>query len=188
MSTINGRACVVNGKPVDKAFSNGKQVYGRNLLKNTGNLSSTSTTNTWSVLFDSSQIYNSGIQSLSGVSAMTFSFNVYVPLNATVGWVIPIQLKGQNSKATNLGTDYYNTLIGTSSYAVKQSDLGKTIRTSYLVQNDYKYQSIDTVLADTASITVRQSSETSGFVYSKIKLEIGSVATPWTPAPEDVLK
>ncbi|MDA5386533.1 hypothetical protein [Loigolactobacillus backii] len=35
MSTINGRACVVNGTPVDKVFSNGKQVYGRNLALNT---------------------------------------------------------------------------------------------------------------------------------------------------------
>lgn len=34
MPTINGRACVVNGTPVDKVFSNGKQVYGRNLLLN----------------------------------------------------------------------------------------------------------------------------------------------------------
>lgn len=35
MPTINGRACVVNGTPVDKVFSNGKQVYGRNLLPGT---------------------------------------------------------------------------------------------------------------------------------------------------------
>ena len=32
MPTINGKVCVVNGVPVDKVFSNGKQVYGRNLL------------------------------------------------------------------------------------------------------------------------------------------------------------
>lgn len=31
MSTINGKACVVNGKPVDKVYSDGAQVYGRNL-------------------------------------------------------------------------------------------------------------------------------------------------------------
>jgi len=35
MTTINGRACVVNGTPVDKVFSNDKQVYGRNLLLDT---------------------------------------------------------------------------------------------------------------------------------------------------------
>ena len=32
MPTINGRACVINGNPVDKVFSDGRQVYGRNLL------------------------------------------------------------------------------------------------------------------------------------------------------------
>lgn len=35
MPTINGRACVVNGTPVEKVFSNGKQVYGRNLTLGT---------------------------------------------------------------------------------------------------------------------------------------------------------
>ena len=38
MPTINGRACVVNGTPVDKVFSNGRQIYGRNLLINTAKL------------------------------------------------------------------------------------------------------------------------------------------------------
>lgn len=32
MPTINGKVCVVNGVAIDKVFSNGKQVYGRNLL------------------------------------------------------------------------------------------------------------------------------------------------------------
>lgn len=158
---------------------------GRNLLKNTRNLSSTSTTASWSILFDSSKIYNSGIKSVSGVSAMTFSYNVYVPLNATVGSVTTIQLKGQNPRATNVGTDDYNTLIGYSSYVIKQNDLGKTIRTSSLVQKGNDYQSFDAALADTASITIRQSSNTPGFVYSNIKLEKGSIATDWSPAPED---
>ena len=35
MPTINGKVCVVNGTPVDKVFSNGKQVYGRNLSTGT---------------------------------------------------------------------------------------------------------------------------------------------------------
>lgn len=35
MPMINNRACVVNGTPVDKVFSNGRQVYGRNLLPGT---------------------------------------------------------------------------------------------------------------------------------------------------------
>ena len=39
MPTINGRVCVVNGTPVDKVFSNGQQVYGRNLLISTSSSS-----------------------------------------------------------------------------------------------------------------------------------------------------
>ena len=188
MTDITHGAWIKDGKAVDAVYQNGVKAYGRNLLRNTGNLSSTSTTASWGVLFDSSQVYNSGIKSLSGVSAVTFSFNVYIPSNANVGSTVPIQLKGQNSRATNFGTDDYNTLISYYGYTVKQNDLGKTIRVSYPAKKDYKYQSFDTALADTASITIRQSADTPGFVYSKIKFEIGSVPTPWSPAPEDVLK
>lgn len=39
MSIINGRACVVNGTPVDKVFSNGRQVYGRNSVLNSDDMS-----------------------------------------------------------------------------------------------------------------------------------------------------
>lgn len=160
---------------------------GTNLLKNTRNLSSTSTTTSWGILFDSSQIYDSGIMSLSGVSAMTFSFDVYVPLNSNVGSPISVQLKGQNSQATNVGTDDYNTLIGSASYVIKQNDLGKTIRASFSIQSDHKYKSFDAALADTASITIRQGTDVSGFVYSKIKLEKGSVATDWCLNPSEIL-
>lgn len=156
-----------------------------NLLKNTGTTSATSTTTIWYALFASSQIYDSGIKSVSGVSAMTFSFNVYVPLNATVGIQVPIQLKGQSPQATDIMTDDYNTLLGYSDYVIKQSDLGKTIRASVPVGKDVKYQSFDAALADTASITIRQSSGISGFVYSNIKLEIGNTASPWSPNPAD---
>jgi len=41
MPTINGRACIVDGVPVDKVFSNGRQVYGRNLITRTGELADT---------------------------------------------------------------------------------------------------------------------------------------------------
>jgi len=60
MPTINGRACVVNGTPVDKVFSNGKQVYGRNLalgtattFKMTGN---NSVNQSWTIYFTSGVI------------------------------------------------------------------------------------------------------------------------------------
>lgn len=47
MPTINGKACVINGTPVDKVFSNGNQVYGRNLVIGTSNELKTITTSSW---------------------------------------------------------------------------------------------------------------------------------------------
>lgn len=157
-----------------------------NLLKNTRTLSSTSTTTVWDTLFSSSQIYDSAIKSKSGVSAMNFSFDIHVPLNAIVGSAISIQLKGQSSQAYgNIGTDDYNTIVGSCWYPIKQSDLGKIIRVSSPVELGAKYQSFDSALADTDSITIRQSSNISGFVYSAIKLETGSTATPWMPSASE---
>ena len=158
-----------------------------NLLKGTRTLSpSTSTSTAWSTRYTSSQVYDSGIKSLSGVSAMNFSFNVYVPLNAIVGSTVPIQLKGQNPQATNVGTDDYNTITSNNNYVIKQSDLGTTIRVNIPIQKSSNYQSFDTALANTASIIIRQSTNISGFVYSTIKLEVGSVATPWMPSASEV--
>ena len=35
MATMNGKALVKDGKPLDRAYSNGQLVYGRNLLYGT---------------------------------------------------------------------------------------------------------------------------------------------------------
>ena len=157
-----------------------------NLLKNTRTLTATSTSLAWNTLFSSSQIYDPTIKSKTGVSAMTFSFSVYVPLNAAVGSVVSIQLKGQNSQAPNVWGDDHNTIICLTNYIIKQSDLGKTIRISAPVLKGDNYINFDTALADTDSITIRQATDAPGFVYSKLKLEIGSIATPWMPAPSEV--
>ncbi|ACP41762.1 structural protein [Lactococcus phage P087] len=160
-----------------------------NLLKGTRTLTATSNSSWWNTLFSSEQIYDSAIKSKTGVSAMNFSFDVFVPLNAKVGGAISLQLKGQNSQALNIGSDEWNTLIAWVGYVIKQSDLGKTIRVNAPVNLDKehtKYQSFDSALADTDSITIRQGSDTSGLVYSKLKLEIGSTATPHMPSESEV--
>ena len=158
-----------------------------NLLKNTRTLTATSTASWWNTLFSSEQIYDSSIKSKTGVSAMNFSFNVYIPLNAMVGGAVSLQLKGQNSQAHgDVGTNDYNTIICQSWHNIEQSDLGKTIRISTSVELGAKYQSFDSALADTDSITIRQIKDTSGLVYSKLKLEEGSTATPWMPSASEV--
>lgn len=190
LDSLNSQATDVKNKfdalkaQLDSAAQNISGVR-TNLLKNTG-ISSTSTAKVWDVLFDSSQVYDSGIKSISGVSEMTFSFNIYVPLNTNVGDVVDIQLKGQNSQATDTGSNEWNTLIGEYKYAIKQDDLGKTIRKSLSIQKGSNYQSFDTALADTASITIRQGSGVLGFVYSKIKLEKGPTATDYSLNPADI--
>ena len=157
-----------------------------NLIKNTRTLTATSTSLAWNTLFSSSQIYDPTIKSKTGVSAMNFSFSVYVPLNAAVGSGVSIQLKGQNSQALNVWGDDNNTIICLTNYIIKQSDLGKTIRISTPILKGGNYSNFDTALADTDSITIRQATETPGFVYSKLKLEEGSIATPWMPSASEV--
>ena len=157
-----------------------------NLLKNTRTLTATSTSLAWNTLFSSSQIYDSTIKTKTGVSAITLSLDVFVPLNAKVGNSFSVQLKGQNPKANNVGSDEWNTIVAYVGDVVKQNDLGKTIRISGPVEFWGKYQSFDTALADTDSITIRQVQDIPGFVYSKLKLEIGSTATSWMPSASEV--
>ncbi|QRZ35310.1 collagen-like protein [Lactococcus lactis subsp. lactis] len=158
-----------------------------NLLKGTRNLTATSTTTVWDTLFNSSQIYDSAIKSKTGVSAMNFSFNVYIPLNAMVGSSLGIQLKGQTYQAYgNVGTNDYNTITSDYWYTIEQSDLGKIIRASSPVNFWYKYQSFDAALADTDSVIIRQKTDTPGAVYSTIKLELDSTATPYMQSASEV--
>ncbi len=158
-----------------------------NLLKNTRNLTATSTSSWWNTLFSSEQIYDSAIKSKTGVSAMTLSFDVFVPLNAKVGGAVSLQLKGQTYQAYgDVGTNDFSTIVGQFWYNIEQSDLGKTIRLSLPIQIDAKYENFDSALADTDSITIRQITDTPGLVYSKIKLEIGSTATPWMPSATEL--
>ena len=158
-----------------------------NLLKNTRTLTATSTSSWWNTLFSSEQIYDSAIKSKTGVSAMTLSFDVFVPLNAKVGGAVSLQLKGQTYQAHgDVGTNDFSTIVGEFWHNIEQSDLGKTIRLSFPIQIDTKYKNFDSALADTDSITIRQIKDISGLVYSKLKLEEGSTATLWMPSASEV--
>ena len=188
MSTYFREPILIRGDVSDMPVEQYDDSYPNlNLLKNTRNLTATSNTSWWNTLFSSSQIYDSAIKSKSGVSAMNFSFNVYIPLNAIVGSAVNINLKGQTYQAYgNVGTDDYNTITGSCWYTIKQSDLGKKIRLSNPIDIGSKYKSFDSALADTDTINIRQINDTSGFVYSTIKLEEGSTATPWMPSSSEV--
>ena len=95
MPIINGGVCVVNGKPVDKFFSNGKQVYGRNLLPMTKDFKPTTAGN-------SASNQNAGIINFAGNKKISDLFEVgdYLTTSFTVEFL-----------NTELYNDSYNQFV-----------------------------------------------------------------------------
>ena len=177
MPTINGKVCVVNGVPVDRAFSNGNQVYGRNMLTNS-NFSSglwalNRGTNSDGEAVVTTDSDGDTCVHITGTGKKCGLYRFPVPFNqnqVTTGSVLvkgtgKLSLVGlEHRPFSNFGT------ISTESY----SKVGSTVRAASITDAFCIYfNSVNGVLD----------------VYIKfVKLEKGSVETPWTPAPEDVLK
>lgn len=186
MPTINDRACVVNGTPVDKVFSNGRQVYGRNLLTNTGDLSDnwylgpgfvvdtsrkpavlhypmkTITSSTSPI---TNQILNEGLLQPS----TTYTASFYAKGTGTfIFYCYPNVSNGAADTRTlvKLTSDYE---LYTITFTTLPSISG---RKNFLLRQDYSPVSND---QNTVEV----------YAYG-FKLENNSVATPWTPAPEDI--
>ncbi|AYG22339.1 hypothetical protein B9J76_16065 [Lacticaseibacillus paracasei] len=179
MPTINGRACVVNGTPVDKVFSDGRQVYGRNLYLNSkgivewlagnGNVRATvepfdSTTKMWHF------VAPQGSGSLNGIYFYGYANN---KLPNTTDWSYSADVKG-TGKPVKFGIEVgdNNPTVGTIG-----SEWSRICQTGHLdnvnVKTIVMYFDINSSPLD---------------VYIKLpKLEISSIPTPWTPAPEDVM-
>lgn len=99
MPTINGRACFVNGTPVDKVFSNGKQVYGRNLLTGTGSHTVTKDTELWPADYLSNETLNDFLTLFKGLEGQTvtlsfdYEYSEYIAGNERnrLGWEILLE-------------------------------------------------------------------------------------------------
>lgn len=177
MSTINGRACVVNGVPVDKVFSNGKQVYGTNLLTNTGDLSAN-----WY-----------GIHTISttakydGHSSMVFTLSTQ-------------QLARQDLDLGKL----QNSTKYTASFWAKADNSGDKAHTELwgsigvtnfvLTTNWVRYAAVLTSAFDANTNSAHLGcflgvpAGNKGNVYiAEPKLGLGTTDTPWSLAPEDVM-
>jgi len=163
MSTINGNVCVVNGTPVDKVFSNGKQVYGRNLIS--GSYDSSWSYTAWNgtvekVTMDSGEVALHVIDNGGG------GFWEHIDLPSGT-YTISLEVKGTGTM-NQLGWEH----ISDASMDLT-SDWKRVSRTGSINSNNWYafvfYGKMD--------------------AYVRLpKIEQGSVATPWTPAPEDVLK
>ena len=173
MSTINGRACVANSTPVDKVFSDGKQVYGRNLLTGTADkiltgygahtsgYLSNETTDDFLSLFK-------GLEGQTVTLSVDYKYSGFVVGSGwnRLGWEVKIST---DSGAYNLGPWYYPN---------NDSGSGRISSTFVVPEN------ITSIVY--ASGYIQFSGSGTG-TLSHLKLEKGSVATPHTPAPEDVM-
>lgn len=162
MPTINGRACVVNGKPVDKVFSDGRQVYGRNLLKGTSNQEASGIipANMWT-LNRSSRI--------TVTSGQKFVYQIFITNDNTVDLTANI---GRFS-----GTDWEGAIFG-----------------NFIMAGTSGYSSVTFTIPSGVDIIVingmgvsNAATSTTTVHWKEEKLELGTIATPWTPAPEDVM-
>lgn len=189
MPAINGRACVVNGTPVDKVFSNGRQVYGRNLVSGT----------------DQEYAMGYGIPTTTWEDGYAY---LKLPTNIINGEILP-QDPHTFSYTLDKGTTYTQTIWFETDATVK--DLSAVQITWYtygdghdvqparvqkLGQNSYKVVSTYTWpgksdnnlrLFDIEHLNPAFDLSTGTYLkFGKLKLEEGNVSTPWTPAPEDV--
>lgn len=178
MTIINGRACVVDGTPVNKVFSDGKQVYGRNIYLNSKTIENTyrindgakvtrepfdSNTNMWHIVAEQ------GIDLYIGIYSWTYG-NGELPDSSD--WSYSADVKG-TGKVRRFGIESgsMNPIVGTVG-----TEWSRISQTGH-VDNERK---ILVMYFDCNSSPLD--------VYIKLpKLEIGKMPTPWTPAPEDVM-
>lgn len=169
MPTINGRACVVNGTPVDKVFSNGRQVYGRNLILGTDNsliITGVNIKNQWT--------YNNSLVNRYNVASLASAFGTQFTLS--FDWSV-----SGSSPSGTFHIQWNNNpwvWLGSPLFTVSSSNTSG------------HFSGTNSLSTDSANIATLLGFRLDNFVgtltISNMKLEKGSVATPWTPAPEDV--
>ena len=171
MATINGKALVKDGKAVDKVFSNGRQVYGRNLLKGTRTPSSLTGNNIFNQagmgywFGNGKNVKNQG---LSVGDTLTFEFDWEVS-NPTSG-TFQVQLNGANWKKLS------QTISITSENKIGHSKLSFVVDAEFLAGVASGVRCRADYLPTNSVLTI-----------SYVNFAKGSAPTPWTPAPEDYI-
>lgn len=211
MPTINGRACVVNGLPVDKVFSDGRQVYGRNLLADSGFESGKTPANySWNDGKSTDRIF----QVLGKISFLPMLLGNYTLLmhnystdsslnqNQYASYpIIPVLIKkgetwtysyyyASAGSATGQASDY---LMSDSYSPIFELSMAHDSRDNSGAPKTW-HRFVKTWTAD-KDVTVNylrfgfiKTSATPGWIcIDNIKLEQNTAVSPWTPAPEDVM-
>lgn len=202
MSTINGKVCVVNGTPVDKVFSNGKLVYGRNLLLDTKTQTKNGVWNDKNVYWAPEQGTYLGSNIYRTASAWDNARYSYKDLldrgviNTTDDFTYSIYFRvvGEDPAGMSYANiKFLSAATNKSGYvplqltSLKESQWARAVVTfkfngaEYDPAHDYDYSIRLEITAATKVVGAH-------YEFAAPKLGKDSIAIPWTPAPEDVLK
>ena len=170
MADITHGTWIKDGKAIDAVYQNGKQVYGRNLLLDSDFLKSPST---W--VQEGATLDNSGsFAKLTGIRTTPFG-RIYEKVN--VFDKIPVQSAYSISFVAY--SDTSGVTAGVGPFNNSNSFVLNTVPTKYEISSTKA-----TTDSNAFSITVPNGS----VIYIKeIKVNLGGLAMPYSPAPEDVL-
>lgn len=181
MATINSKYCMVNGAPVEAMYKDGVKLYGRNLLTGTKSFSNTGDWVSYNLWSKASYTYNefdvmTTNLNWNGLSkyyyfdtGKTYTFSLYAKYTSGTG---------QSSFYQRLSTDPEN---GHSSAQIDVPTKN--------VQITSEWQRFSVTVTVTAAGYVkprleRTNNNTNELCVCGFKLEKGTTATPWTPAPK----
>lgn len=177
MPTINGRACVVNGTPVDKVFSNGVKVYGRNLL----NFKSGVTLGKY-YGWRADVISYSGNRAIFNKVKVTPNSQYTISANwSNTEW---LSIYAFTNESDTTAVARYGSYGGLGEFSWNSNFAGGyTVANNctFTVPANVNYIGVSYCSASTDTLALQ------ALLNGKPKLEQGSTATPWTPAPEDVM-
>lgn len=171
MPTINGRACVVNGTPVDKVFSNGQQVYSRNLLANS----------------DQQLTNNTGV--MSEFIYTPFNLNdIFDKYGADRDYTVSFDLSSKDPSKVNYIRSYANP--GIPNPNKYNFDL---VEHENVTTTPKRYSRIihptlnDATIKTTTLVFYGQYGTGNVPIVNRIKITLGNTDNNvWTPAPEDI--
>ncbi|WP_057777784.1 hypothetical protein [Paucilactobacillus vaccinostercus] len=173
MSMINGKVCVVDGVAVDKVFSDGQQVYGRNLLTGTTDKILTGSGSGVSG-YISNETNDDQLTLFKGLEGETVTFSFDYEYHGFV------KGSGKNRIGWEIGITAGSPSWHGAWYSPNNDSGSERMSGTFVVP-----ENITSIKEGSGYI---QFSGSGTGTLSHLKLEKGSIATPWTPAPEDVLK
>lgn len=201
MPTINGRACVVNGVAVDKVFSDGKQVYGRNLLLDSQTQMRTPSwySSNWDWTKDWGTYLGSNIRRITNAwQNDRYSYKDLLDrdvINTTDDFTYSIYFRvvGEDPAGMSYSNIYFfsNAVTKNNVIILKLTSLKEGQWARAVITFKFKDSEYDPTKDYQQSIRIELSAATKAagarYEFAAPKLEKGSIATPYSIAPEDVM-